>query len=127
MEPVTIIAALAPALLDGVRGLITRFTGTKTAPPANVAETILLMNADTSRLEKIASLEQAIGDSYAWVNAVRALQRPVFIAMILVVWVYTGLITDATEENREYVSGLMGAVIFYLLGDRTYTHFKGKK
>ena len=120
-----LLPALLPVLGDGVRGLFNKFTGGAGAKPANVQEVVQLMDAETARLKVIAEIDSAEGVS-TWVANVRAMQRPVAVALILAAYVLAAL----TSDNEEMVNGL-GAyaqmVTFYLFGDRTYAYFKKGK
>lgn len=123
----TIIPALLPVAADGVRAVFSKITGGKGAQPANVAEVIQLMNADTDRLKTLAQLD-ATGTVHTWVNDVRALQRPLLSMAIITgyigaVWFSVDVKPDTLALLGEYAQ----MVTFYLFGDRTYMAFKGGK
>lgn len=124
MEPITILTALLPALTDGIRGMITKWTGGAGAKPANIQEAIQLMDAEVRRLEVIAKLDSTVGDVDKWVNNVRALQRPVAAGAIILAWIGVMATPGVAESTMAVVSNLASAVIFYLFGDRTYMYFK---
>lgn len=124
MEPITILTALLPALTDGIRGMITKWTGGAGAKPANVQEAIQLMDAEVRRLEVIAKLDSTVGDVDKWVNNIRALQRPVAAGAIILAWIGVMATPGVAESTMAVVSNLASAVIFYLFGDRTYMYFK---
>lgn len=120
-----VLPALLPALGDGIRGLFNKFTGNAGAKPANVGEVIQLMQADTDRLKAIADMEKG-GDTYMWVEAVRKLQRPVAVALIISAYVAAALFSD----NQAMIDGLSvyaQMVTFYLFGDRSYAYLKKGK
>ena len=111
----TASAALLPVATDGVRAIINRVTGGAGANPANVAERIELQNADTERLRALAALEQT-GDTYRWVNAVKALQRPLAVSVVLACYASARFLLDEMPED---LISYAGAVTFYLFGERT--------
>ena len=122
MDPVTILAALLPVASDGIRGLVTKWTGGAGAKPANVEEAVRLIDADISRMKALAELDRPENTS-VWVNDVRALQRPAAVALVIVSWLGIGLLS--TDPQLIDISGnLAASVVFYLFGDRTYMHFK---
>ncbi len=121
----TILPAFIPVITDGVRGLINKVTGGAGAKPANVAEVVTLMDAETKRLEALAKIDHAEGVSQ-WVSNVRAMQRPVVSAMTITA--YVGAV--ALAKDAEVVNGLgvyAQMVTFYLFGDRTYMYMKKGK
>lgn len=128
IEPISLLTMFAPVITDGIRGVVNRFTGGAGAKPANVEEAVKLVDSDIRRLEAISKLDKVDGDVSLWVNNVRALQRPVATAVVLVSWI--GLLAVYGNINPQdvidIVSNLASAVIFYLFGDRTYMHFKSK-
>lgn len=126
MEPLTILTALMPALTDGVRGLINKFTGGAGAQPANVEEAVKLVDADIRRLEALSRLDQVQGEVSLWVSNIRALQRPVASTVIVISWLGLMAYHGGTDPDTviNISSNLASAVIFYLFGDRTYMHFK---
>ena len=123
----TILPALLPALTDGARGLFARLSKGKGAEPQNVNEVIALMNADTEKLKTLAALDTA-GDTYKWVNAIRALQRPVISLAVIVGYIAAcyGL-GDPTQSTLDMLGNYASMVTFYLFGDRTYSYIKGRK
>lgn len=120
----TVFTALLPAIIDGVKTVITRVSGGKKTLDSTITptDTIALMDADTRKLTALASLD-VISDAPRWVNAVRGLQRPVVALLVLLTWVITQF-SDLQPENYEAVSMMTQSVIFYLFGDRTYNYLK---
>jgi hypothetical protein len=121
-----ILPALIPAAADGVRAIINRVTGGAGAQPANVAELIQLMQADTERLRVVAQLDTPAGNISTWVANLRALQRPALATWILALYA----IAIATTQPPETVAQLgqyAAMVVFYLFGDRGYAAIKGSR
>lgn len=118
----TVFAALLPAVLDGAKNLISRASKKDKAPLA-VADQIALESLEVSRLEALAKLD-ASNPSYAWVDAVRSLQRPTVGLIVLATWAATQF-TTLDPAVYTQVSLVAQSVIFYLFGDRTYNKFMG--
>jgi hypothetical protein len=116
-------------LTDGARGLINMWTGGAGAKPANAQEAVSLIDADIRKMEAIAKLDAVHGDVSMWVSNIRALQRPVSAAVVLLSWgIVLGIYGDANIDTTiNIVSNLASSVIFYLFGDRTYMHFKKER
>lgn len=120
MDPITIAAALLPALTDGAKMIFGKFFGD--ANPKNVDDVIKLRTSDVQRLEALAKLD-AVGDVHKWVNDVRAMQRPVAVVLVIAAWVWS-VTTNAPGPVQELTANLASCVIFYLFGDRTYMSLK---
>ncbi len=123
MDPITIAAALLPALADGTKMLFGKFFGDAT--PKNVDDVIKLHDSDVRRLEALAKLDAA-GDVHMWVNDVRALQRPLAVVLVVSAWVY-GLFFGLSPAVQDVTSNLAASVVFYLFGDRTYSALKDRR
>lgn len=119
MEPLSITTAVLtsfiPAISDGLKTIVNKFFGSG-PKPQNVDEAIKLMNAETERLGKLAELDKPEGNIYPWVSSIRALQRPVAVALVL-----TGFLI---YPDKEFFGQLASMAIFYLFGDRTYSYFR---
>jgi len=124
MDPLTILSAFIPAVSDGIRGLINKWTGGAGAQPANVEEAVKLIDADIRRLETLAKMD-SVGNTSQWVNNFRALMRPSVGALIVVFWGST-LYIQMDGALVDIAANLASSVVFYLFGDRTYMHFKRK-
>lgn len=116
----TAAAAFIPVISDGVRGVFARLTGGAGARPQNVEEAIALQDADTARLTALAALDSA-GETYKWVNAVRALQRPFAVALVLGSYVGARFTLDVMPDD---LTAYASAVTFYLFGERMNFHAK---
>lgn len=123
---VSLLPSLFPAVADGVRGLFNKMTGFAGAKPANVAEVVQLMQADTARLQSLAALDQPSGNVSQWVANIRALQRPLAVVLIIVGYLYGLYAADhLPPATLEGLSQYAQMVTFYLFGDRSYMYLKG--
>lgn len=122
-----LVPALLPVLSDGVRGVIGMITGNAGAKPQNIAEVIQLMGADTDRLKAIATLDSPSGPISIWVSNIRALQRPIAVALVLGAYLYSLHYANTLPQTTlDTVSQYAQMVTFYLFGDRSYMYLKGK-
>ena len=123
----TVLPALLPAAADGIRGLISRFTGGAGANPQNVDEVIKLRDSDNRRLELLSQLEGQ-GETYKWVEAIRKLQRPAVVAVTLVTWMIVFLNPQTYDDfTRDVVQASASSVWFYLFGERGYMAIKSAR
>lgn len=121
MEPFTILAAIAPLLVDAGKALIGKFIGDN-FKPASISEWITMQKAD---IERFQAINNAGGSnvSYPWVEAIIRLQRPLVAAVALGTWAYTR--TYGTPSDA--VDNFAAVIGFYLFGDRTLFYAKKTK
>ena len=114
MDPMTILAAFGPLVVDLGKSLIGRFIQTDSYKPVNVDEYVRMKQLD---LEMFKALNDAGGanPSYPWVEAIVRLMRPGVAAIVLFTWASLKL----TGQSSESVDNFAAAVGFYLFGDRT--------
>ncbi len=122
----TVIPALLPAVGDGFRSLIAKFTGTSAAAPKTVDEHIALMNADTDRLRAMAELDRPSGKASAWVTNLRESSRYIAVHIVIVNGVVQMLLnSDPVVVDLSF--DLASSGFFFLFGDRVYRHLKRGK
>lgn len=114
MDPITILAAIAPLGVELGKSLISKFLGQDNFKPANIEDWMKMRGVD---LDMFKAMNEAGGanPSYPWVEAIVRLQRPMVAGIALGVWSYTqvaGLPSDT-------VNNFAAAIGFYLFGDRT--------
>lgn len=122
MEPLTILAALVPSAIDGIKALIGKFTGNKPTI-VNSDDYEKVTAADVSKLNALAALDSPAGNVSVWVNNVRAMQRPPVVYAVTLAWLI-GAFGFMPEQNFVMVSNIAATVFFYLFGDRTNLYFK---
>lgn len=116
MDPVTILAAFGPLLVDGGKALIQKYFAPSEFKPTNIDDYLKMRQFD---LEMFKAINEAGGanPSYPWVEAVVRLMRPSVAFIVLITWAgahWTGVITDTST-----VDNFAAAIGFYLFGDRT--------
>jgi hypothetical protein len=83
----TIIGALVPVGVDGIKQLITRFAGG--VKPTTIAEQIQLDQSEISRIEALAKLDNPYGTPSQWVVDLRASSRYIGALVVIAVGLST--------------------------------------
>lgn len=125
MSLMTILApALVPALADGVRSLIGKFTGGAGAQPQNVAEAIQLMEAQTKRVQALAELDKLPDGASRWVVDLRGAFRYVVCGGVLAGAV-GGVLLGVDQAASLVLLDLGGACMSFIIGERMYLNLRG--
>lgn len=119
MDPITMLAAIAPLGVELGKALISKFLGQAEFKPASIDDWLKMRGVD---LDMFKAMNDAGGanPSYPWVEAIVRLQRPAVAGITLAVWAWshTAGVPSPAIEN------FAGAVGFYLFGDRTLFYIK---
>lgn len=123
MDPITLLAAFGPLVVDLGKSLIGKFVNNGEFKPSTIDDYIKVKQFD---LDMFRTMNEAGGtnSSYPWVEAIIRLQRPAVACVALLTWMYTVV----TNQPNEGVNNFAAAVGFYLFGDRTlfYSRKLGK-
>jgi hypothetical protein len=119
-----LLPALVPALTDGVRGVIAKFTGGAGAQPQNVAEAIQLMQAQTARVQALAELDRLPDGASKWVVNLRGAFRYV-VCGGLVGGAVTGVYLDVNPAFLLVLCDMAGASMSFIIGERMYINLRG--
>jgi len=117
----TIIGALVPVGIDGIKSLIGMFTGG--VKPISVDEQIKLDDNEIKKLEAIAKLDNPYGVPSQWVIDLRASSRYLGALFVIVVGIATLFLPVAPEIQRIGVEAANIAFGF-LFGTRIMANFK---
>lgn len=114
----TVISALVPVGVEGVKKVIENKFGSPTVNPQTVAEKIQLDESEVKRLEAIAKLDQPGGTPSQWVVDLRAASR--YVAAFIVLLGGFGLLAWVQLEAAValIVLDAMGIVFGFLFGSR---------
>lgn len=114
MDPMTLLAAFGPLVVDLGKSLIGRFIQVDSYKPVNVEEYVKMKQLD---LDLFKALNDAGGanPSYPWVEAIVRLMRPSVAGIVLGTWAVLTL----NGQSNDAVNNFAAAVGFYLFGDRT--------
>lgn len=122
-----LLPAIVPALTDGVRGIVAKLTGGAGGNPANVAERVQLMQAETERLRALAEIDKPVGQTSQWVTDTRAIFRYGFVAAVWTVTavsVFAGGVPMGVQMILLDMSGACGS---FIIGERFYINLKAGK
>lgn len=121
IDPMTILAAFGPLVVDLGKSLIGRYIQTDGYKPTNVDEYIKVRQLD---IEMFKAMNDAGGTnpSYPWVEAVVRLMRPGVAVIVLGTWATLKL----NGQPSDAVDNFAAAVGFYLFGDRTLFYSRRK-
>ena len=117
----TIISALVPVGIDGIKSLIGMFTGG--VKPLNVDDQIKLDQNDIAKLEAIAKLDNPYGQPSQWVIDLRASSRYLGALFVIVVGISTLFLPVAPEIQRIGIEAANIAFGF-LFGTRIMANLK---
>lgn len=128
MDPITILAAFAPALVEAGKAAISRWIAPDVFKPATIDDYVKMRTID---VDLFKAMNEAGGSepTWPWVNAFKQLQRPVVVAAVVGSWVYAHLVPGVqfTPAALAAVDNFAAAVGFYLFGDRTLFYVRAAK
>lgn len=117
----TIIGALVPVGVEGIKQLINRFTGG--VKPTTIAEQIELEKVDISRIEALAKLDNPSGTPSQWVIDLRASARYIGALFVIFVGISTLFLNIPAEIQRIAIEAANIAFGF-LFGTRIMANLK---
>jgi len=117
----TIVGALVPIGVEGIKQVITKWSGG--VKPTTVAEQLQLDEQEIKRLEAIAKLDTPIGQPSQWVIDLRASARYLGALLVIAVGVSTLYISvDATIQALALEAA--NIAFGFLFGSRIVAGFK---
>ena len=121
MDPITILAALGPLIVDGGKAIIQKYFAPAEFKPTNIDDYTKMRQID---IDLYKSVNDAGGDNptYLWVEAIIRLMRPTVALTVLLVW--AGAHLDSGITDTVSIDNFAGAIGFYLFGDRTLFYAK---
>ncbi len=117
----SIIGALVPVGVEGIKQLINRFTGG--VKPTTVAEQVELEKIDISRIEAIAKLDAPAGTPSQWVVDLRASARYIGALFVIAVGIGTLFLNVPADIQRIGIEAANIAFGF-LFGSRIMANLK---
>jgi hypothetical protein len=119
-----IFPALVPAITDGARAIIGKFTGSAGAQPQNVQEAIQLMEAQTKRVQALAELDKLPDGAASWVINLRGAFRYVVTGGVVLAAV-AGTYGTLNPVFLGLLYDLAGASMSFIIGERMYLNIRG--
>lgn len=120
----TVIAALVPVGVEGIKQAITRWTGG--VKPTSVDEQIKLQDADVKRLEALAALDNPYGTPSQWVVDLRASSRYLGALGVILGGIITLYIPDMPQEIVAIAMEGASVCFGFLFGQRIVVNYRGK-
>lgn len=117
-DPLTLLAGLIPIFTEAGKAAVNRWIVPDAVKPANVSELLQMRSADIE-LFKALSDAGGTGDSYPWVTAVRQLQRPFVVLVVLLAWCALHLAPAVGSGALSMVDNFAASIGFYLFADRS--------
>jgi len=119
MDPITILAAFAPMLVDAGKGLIARFIAPKEFKPATIEQFTVVRELELRWFGAINAAGGS-GPTYPWVEAAVRLMRPSVAAVVMLAWANAhGFLWGAVQPDTSGMDNFAAVIGFYLFGDRT--------
>jgi len=117
----TLVGALIPVGIDGIKQIFTRFAGG--VKPTTIAEQLQLEEADIKRIEALAKLDNPYGTPSQWVVDLRASSRYIGALAVIAIGLSTLYLTIDPFVQR---IGLEAANIAFgfLFGSRIMANLK---
>lgn len=120
----TLVAALVPVGVEGIKQAVTYFTGG--VKPATIEEQIAVQDADVRRLEALAALDNPHGTPSQWVVDLRASSRYVGALTVIAAGLITLYVPDMPETVISVAMEASSVCFGFLFGQRILVNFKGK-
>lgn len=117
----SIIGALVPVGVEGIKQLINRFTGG--VKPTTVAEQVQLERIDIDRIEALAKLDNPSGTPSQWVVDLRASARYIGALFVIAVGIGTLFLNVPSDIQRIGIEAANIAFGF-LFGSRIMANLK---
>jgi hypothetical protein len=117
----SIIGALVPVGVEGIKQIINRFTGG--VKPTTVAEQVELEKIDISRIEAIAKLDAPAGTPSQWVIDLRASARYIGALFVIAVGISTLFLNVPAEIQRIGIEA-SNIAFGFLFGSRIMANLK---
>jgi len=118
----TIIAAIVPVGVEGIKQAIVKWTGG--VKPTTVDEQIKLQQADVERLKALAELDNPHGTPSQWVVDLRASSRYVGALLVIVAGLLSLYVPEMPEVLVSVAMEAVGVVFGFLFGQRIVVNFK---
>lgn len=119
-NPLTALAAFLPLGVEAGKALIQRYIAPDQVKPLTFQD---WLQVQQMQLEQWKAMQGGDAPSYPWVAAIRQLQRPFFVSIIVTTWCVQVL---SAGQASDAVTNMASAAGFYLFGDRTLFYIKGK-
>lgn len=118
----TIVAALVPVGVEGIKQAIVKWTGG--VKPTTIDEQIKLGQADIDRLKALAELDNPHGTPSQWVVDLRASSRYIGALVVILAGLLSLYTPNMPKEVVAIAMEAVGVVFGFLFGQRIVVNFK---
>ena len=118
----TLLSALVPVSVEGLKQLVTNFTGG--VKPTTVAEQIQLDDQEIKRLNAVAALDNPGGTPSQWVIDLRASTRYIAAIAIIVCGIIAVFVPDLDITVKGLALEAANVAFGFLFGQRIVANFK---
>lgn len=118
----TIIGALVPIGVEGIKQVVTQWTGG--VKPTTVAEQIQLDQQDIARLEAIAKLDNPVGQPSQWVIDLRASARYIGALAVIACGISTLYMPNLDVAVKTVALEAANIAFGFLFGSRIVANFR---
>ena len=117
----TILAALVPVGVEGIKQVISKFTGG--VRPASVEEQIRLNDSEVGKLNAIAAMDNPFGTPSQWVVDLRASSRYIGALLVIAVGV-TSIYLPVDDYTKGIALEAANIAFGFLFGSRIMANLK---
>ena len=119
----SILGALVPVGVEGVKQLIARFVGVR---PTSIDEQIKLDNSEIERIKALAALDTPVGTPSQWVVDLRASARYVGALVVIAAGISTFYVTGVPQEVQVLALQAANIAFGFLFGTRLVANWSKK-
>lgn len=113
-DPITLVAGLVPLVMEAGKAAINRWIAPDQIKPTTVEDYEKIKETDLKMYQAITQADSG-GETYKWVEAIRKMQRPFVVVVVLSAWAYC----HATGTAGAEIDNMASVIGFYLFGERT--------
>ena len=119
----SILGALVPVGVEGVKQLIARFVGVR---PTSIDDQIKLDNSEIERIKALAALDTPVGTPSQWVVDLRASARYVGALVVIAAGISTFYVTGVPAEVQVLAIQAANIAFGFLFGTRLVANWSKK-
>jgi hypothetical protein len=124
----TVLPALLPAAIDGVKAVVNKVTDNAGALPSNFQEALELERFQLEKLKALAELDRPSGPLSQWVSDLRSSSRYIAVFLILGTWsIITLFNLPLDTKEYELLANMAQSAFFFLFGDRIYMSVRNRR
>lgn len=124
----TVLPAFIPVVTDGVKMVISKFTGVEMGEPKNFKDWLELKKLEIEKLKVLGELDKPGANISTWVADFRASFRYFAVGFIIIsTTVYYFLPGAKDPAIVNYFGQLAASATFFIIGDRVYLGLKHMK